>query len=469
MKLLYCFLLVAFTQQVAADSNDTTRQIGDLMLALHQRGQFNGSILVAVKDRIIFSSGFGLADVKTATPFVPNTISCLGSVTKQFTAMAVMMLAEEGKLQYDDPVGKYLSELPHCYDAVTIRHLLTQTSGIAEYSNIGVDHAGIKKSEILEALEKERSLRFTPGQKYEYTNSNYVLLAEVAGRIKGIPFGELVDDKIFKPLGMSNSFVHDRPEKKSVQRATGYDQFGKKDDYDSYSSGDGGIFSTVEDLFKWDQALYTDKLVSQKTLSEAFAPYPVREGTSTYGFGWNVAKDANSNKYVWHNGNTGGFRAHIQRRLADKITIIMLTNMGNSRRIEIANAIIDLMAGKPFSLPKVPVSQTMYNIIKQKGINQALAFYDSLHSAHDSVYDLGESELNTLGYEVLYGMRKIDDAISIFKLNTRMYPSSSNVFDSLGEAMMVKGDKQSAITNFKKALELDPSNQNSAMQLKKLE
>lgn len=469
MKILYCFLLVAFTLQAAADSNDTTQQIGDLVLALHQRGQFNGSILIAVKGRIVFSSGFGLADVKTAIPFGPSTISCLGSVTKQFTAMAVMMLAEEGKLQYDDPVGKYLSELPHCYDAVTIRHLLTQTSGIAEYSNIGVDHAGIRKSEILKALEKERSLRFTPGQKYEYTNSNYVLLAEVAERVNDIPFGDLVGDKIFKPLGMSSSFVHDRPEKKSVPRATGYDQFGKKDDYDSYSSGDGGIFSTVEDLFKWDQALYTNKLVSQATLSEAFTPYLVKEGTSTYGFGWNVAEDSNSNKYVWHNGNTGGFRAHIQRRLADKITIIMLTNMGNSRRIEIANAIVDLMAGKSFSLPKVPVSQTMYNIIKQEGIDQAIALYDSLRSANDSVYDLSESELNTLGYEVLYGMRRIDDAISVFELNTRMYPSSSNVFDSLGEAMMVKGDKQSAIRNFKKALELDPSNQNSAMQLKKLQ
>jgi CubicO group peptidase (beta-lactamase class C family) len=469
MKILYCFLLVVVTQQAAATSNDTTRQIGDLMLALHQRGQFNGSILVAVKGRIIFNRGFGLADVKTAMPFEPTTISCLGSVTKQFTAMAVMILAEENKVQYDDPVRKYIKELPDCYDPVTIRHLLTQTSGIAEYSNIGVDHAGIRKSQILKALEKERSLRFEPGQKYEYTNSNYVVLAEVAERINGMPFGDLVDAKIFRPLGMSNSFVHDRPEKKNLQRATGYDQFGKKDDYDSYSSGDGGIFSTVEDLFKWDQALYTGKLVSQATLSEAFTPYLVKDGTSTYGFGWNIAENSNSNKYVWHNGNTGGFRAHIQRRLADKITIIMLTNMGNSRRIEIANAIIDLMAGKPYSLPKVPVSQTMYNIIKQEGIDQAIALYDSLRSANDSIYDLSESELNTLGYEVLYGMRRIDDAISVFELNTRMYPSSSNVFDSLGEAMMVKGDKQSAIRNFKKALELDPSNQNSAMQLKKLQ
>ena len=216
---------------------------------------------------------------------------------------------------------KYLGKLPSCYEAVTIRHLLTLTSGVFDYDNIG-------KGRPDQLIARKSSLQFQPGQKYEYSNSNYVLLSIVIEKVSNESFPDFLQHRIFNPLGMTSTWAYTDRAKKLIPFASGYNQFGKEDDYKSTMFfGDGGLYSTVEDLFKWHRALYTDRLVKPTVLAEAFVPGVVKEGSTTYGFGWNISEDDHG-KYAWHTGNSAGFRAYIQHRLDDEIAIIILTNTG---------------------------------------------------------------------------------------------------------------------------------------------
>jgi len=229
--------------------------------------------------------------------------------------------------------------------------------------------------------------------------------------------------------------------------------------------GMGGMLSTVDDLLLWEESFYSEKLVRQSTLEEAFTPFSVREGTSTYGFGWNIAhKDGD--KYIWHTGNSDGFRAFIGRRLSEKTAVILLT-VGDSKRMEINDAIVAILHGNPYTLPKMPIVDKLYDQIIKRGIENGLAFYDSLKSQDFTNFDFGEGQLNSLGYKLL-SEAKNREAIEVFKLNTMAYPESSNVFDSLGEAYYTAGDIAAAINCYEKALELDPSNLSSINMMRKL-
>ena len=441
---------------------DTVTEIDKLMSGLYEQGDFNGSILVAQQDKIIYSKGFGMANFKTQEGFLPSTASCIASVTKQFTAMGIMMLAADGRIDYDDAVTKYITNLPSCYQPVTLRHILTNTSGVIDYDNLGDGRQD-------KLIARQRSLRFQPGLKYEYSNSNYVLLSLVIESVNGESFSDFLHKHIFSPLGMTNTFSYINVGNKLTKKAIGYNQFGKENDYESTSFfGDGGVYSTVEDLFKWHRALYTDKLLRQSTLAEAFVPGDVKEGSTTYGFGWNISVDEHG-KYVWHTGNTAGFRAYIQHRLDDETAIIILTNTGPSRRMEIAQAINHILHGEPYEPIKKSAAKKMYSVIKHDGIDSAMKFYYSIQqNGAQADYDLSETEFNLLGYELLNADEKVDEAIEIFKLNTQAFPASSNTFDSLGEAYLKKGDTKSAYVCYQRALEIDPGNLNAANMLKKI-
>ncbi|HVN93959.1 MAG TPA: serine hydrolase domain-containing protein [Terracidiphilus sp.] len=461
------FLLIGCIAAGAARASETAK-IDELMTTLSQRGQFNGAILVAVRGEVIYRKGFGKADFQTGANFTPDTSSNIGSLTKQFTAMAIMILAEQGKLNYDDPVSRFIPEFSHSahLSQITLRQLLNHTSGIPDYGDLGVDDSGLDPQGLIAALIKREDLLAKPGLAYRYSNPGYALLGIVVGRVSGMRFGDFLEREIFAPAGMINTFVYDRLAKKNAGSAVGYSQFGQADDGGPTAiPGDGGIYSTVNDLSKWDQALYTDKLVSQSTLAEAFTPGKVQNGTLTYGFGWNVAED-DGGKYLWHSGSNAGFRAFISRRLVDKVAVIILTNKGNSKRQEINAAIQNILADRPYVLPKQSGAEKLYEIIHESGIRAALEQYRTLKRSGD--FDLGESELNTLGYQLLYGDKRAADAVAIFKLNAIEHPVSSNAFDSLGEAYRVNGENNLAVISYRFAMLLDPSNGHSAAELKKL-
>jgi CubicO group peptidase (beta-lactamase class C family) len=456
--------------ELHAVSADRSAEIDKLMSTLYERGQFNGAILVAKQGEIIYRRGFGKANFQADTDFTPDTPSNIGSVTKQFTAMATMILADRNKLSYDAPVSKYIPEFsrsPH-FTKITLRELLTHTSGLLDYGDLGIDDSGLDQKGLIEALLKKEDSLANPGLKYRYSNPGYALLAIVVERVSGKRFAEFLEHEIFNPVGMSSTFVYDSPRKRTAGAAVGYSQFGQVDDGGPTAiPGDGGIYSTVDDLFKWDQALYTEKLVRKSTLGEAYTPGRVEEGNSAYGFGWNVVEQGGGNKYVWHQGSSAGFRAFIGRRLTDRVTVIMLTNKGNSKRLDINAAIQNILTNKPYALPKQSGAEKLHKAIHDSGIQAALKVYNALKDGNE--YDFGESELNTLGYQLLYGDKRVSDAVAVFKLNTTAYPGSSNAFDSLGEAYRSNGERNLAISSYKTAVKLDPANGHAVAMLRELE
>jgi CubicO group peptidase (beta-lactamase class C family) len=334
---------VATSAALAAQTSDPRgAHIASLMTELHRQRLFTGAVLVARRGVVVHQSAHGAADVTSGRPYTVGTRACLASVSKPITAVAVMMLAARGRVQYDQPMTRHLAGFTPEMGAVTLRHLLTHTSGIPDYPQLHVDRPGVTNLEILAALRKVPRPSFAPGEAYAYSNSGYVLLALVVESVAGVPFPRFLQTHIFDPLGMRDTFVLTDRAQKVGDVARGYDRAGQSDDFEGMATGESGVYSTVGDLLRFDQALYTDALVTQRALTAAFTPAGVRRGTTTYGLGWNITTDETGVR-VWHQGNTAGFRALLERRLRDRITTIMLANGGDTNRMAISDRIQRIM------------------------------------------------------------------------------------------------------------------------------
>jgi len=440
--------------------------IDALMTTLHGRGQFDGSILVARSGAILYRAGFGYADDSTREPFQPTTVSALASVSKGFTAMAVMMLAERGILDYDDPVSRFLPDLARYAPGVTVRHLLNHTSGIPDVGDLGIDHPGLTNAEVLATLARATPLTSPPATRYRYSNTGYVLLATIVERLSGQRMADFLAQHVFQPLGMSSTFVRDAIAPARASFAFAYDAFGLPAGDTNGTVGDGDVYSTVDDLYKWDRALAGSTLVRAGTLEAAFAP-PVLPGSpSTYGFGWN-ARVEHGERILWHTGSTGGYRAYIERRPDEQLLIAMLTNHGNTRRVDIANAIVHILRGEPFELPGRSIARRLYDGIAAEGIDASMRLYDSLRAGSAREYDFSEPELNTLGYKLL-GEDRVREAVRVFERNADAFPGSSNAFDSLGDAYAQAGERERAMASYARATALDAANSHAADALVRL-
>jgi CubicO group peptidase (beta-lactamase class C family) len=434
------FILLAFGI-TGAEGQTTTNRIDSLMNALSLREQFNGSIIVSIQGKTVYRNAFGTDTSRKK--FTPETISEIASVSKGFTAIAIMMLAEQGKLAYDDPIEKYLPELGPVSKDITIRHLLTHTSGLPDVGDLGIDNPKLSNAIAIEALQKMKANLHVPGQKYLYSNTGYLLLGSIVERVSKEKFSDFLHEHIFIPLGMSSTSLPGE------------------------AAGMGNILSNVDDLLKWEESFYTEKLVHKSSLETAFTPYPVKEGKSTYGFGWNITS-LNGEKFVWHTGSTNFFRAFIGRIIPERIAVIILTQSEeDSKRLEINEAIVNIIQGKPYLLPRMPIVKIVFNEIKKEGIDKGLSLYRNLKTNELANYDFSENQLNALGYKLL-GSKMNAEAVQIFELYTTEYPSSSNAFDSLGDAYKQSGDTTNAIRSYEKALQLDPTNLNSINMLKRL-
>jgi len=330
------FLLLS---AVAVFSQTSQSEKVDALMAQWSQGNTPGAAVIVIKDgAVVHKKGYGMADLESRTAISANTVFETASVSKQFTAMAVMMLAERGKLSYSDPLAKYFPELPSYAQQITIRHMLNHTSGLADYTiywkegpRLNKDTARHTPEDVLKFLAAQKNLDFAPGEKWRYSNSGYVLLTLIVAKVSGVPFAQFVKENIFTPLGMNDSFVYGEPKTPAPNRAIGYIQNGsgfKRADYNpnNFVIGDGGVHSTVEDMYKWDQALYTEKLVKAATLAEAFTSGTLNDGTKiNYGFGWGLGKYSGAS-FISHSGGTDGFVAHIGRFPAQRLTVILLSN-----------------------------------------------------------------------------------------------------------------------------------------------
>ncbi|MBS4537500.1 beta-lactamase family protein [Clostridium sp. D2Q-11] len=295
-------------------------------------GKTPGISIMAIKDKdIVYNEQFGLANLEYEIPMTTNTVFNIASITKQFTGMAIMILEERGLLKYEDMITDYFLELTN-YQGVKIRHLLNNTSGIENYYRIidrlGISPSNISNKEVFELLIKEKKLLFEPGSKFDYSNSNWVLLALLIKKITGVSYKEFIEKSIFNKLGMKNSIIFTKKQQIVKNRAYGY-RYEYKNIYcdyvESLTVGDGGIFTTIEDLYKWDQALYTEELVSKESIELSFTNGSV-DGEEAYGFGWSIGEDDSGTRKIWHTGLDAGFRSVITRYLDSKFTVIILSN-----------------------------------------------------------------------------------------------------------------------------------------------
>lgn len=323
-----------------------SEKVDELLSMLSDQGQFSGAVLIAENGKITLKKGYGPANRQTNQPIDENTIFELASVSKQFTAIGIVILKERGKLSYEDKVTKYFPELEE-FKSVTIRNLLNHTSGIPDYVNSNafssIDKSKINgNKEIIEFLAKNRlKLLFEPNTKYEYSNTGYVLLASIIEKISGQSFAKFLEKSIFKPLKMNRTFVYNRRLKprKIDNYAWGYgfskekEKFILPDDEVKYVIfldgivGDKNISSTVMDLFKWDQALRHGKLITKEGLNEVYTPPVLPEKPSAaYGFGWYVEKNKDYGEIVQHSGSLPGYKTYFERHLTNNKTIILLQN-----------------------------------------------------------------------------------------------------------------------------------------------
>lgn len=320
---------------------------------------FSGTVLIAADGKIVFEKSVGYANVEDKTRLTERSSFRLASVSKQFTAMGIMLLKEDGKLDYDDDITRHLPSLP--YKGVTIRHLLHHTGGLSDYMGLFAEHWDKKADAAAKTTAFNKDLvslysrhkpdpDFQPGEQYAYSNTGYVLLGSIIESASEKKIQEFYKSRIFEPLGMEDSFAFsvDENQFKPTSRVLGFQWKGDGNvandwNYLNGMVGDGGVYASARDLLKWDQALCGEKLVSKATLDEAFTSGKLNSGKETgYGFGWLVQRSKTDGLTVSHGGQWVGFRTSIQRQVDRKVTVIVLSNNSTSHLDSVLRAIDEL-------------------------------------------------------------------------------------------------------------------------------
>jgi CubicO group peptidase (beta-lactamase class C family) len=331
-------------------------KVEEYMDARVRRDHFGGSVLIARDGKVLFTKGYGLANIEHEVPNTPQTKFRLGSITKQFTAMAILILQERGKLKVEDKIKKYLPDAPKAWDEITIRHLLTHTSGIPNYTAYPEFLKTLPVRVTLKELIgkfRDKPLDFKPGEKFKYSNSGYVVLGQVIETAAGESYASFLSKAIFTPLGMKDT-GYDSLEPIIKHRASGYTRrlgilLSNCDYVDmSIPHAAGALYSTVEDLLKWDQALYAEKLVPGKSLEAMFTPVK-----DNYGYGWLIDRKHGRTRYA-HGGGIMGFVTIIERYPDPKLLVVALSNLENSPVGAIGNDLTAIALGDKYVIPREP-------------------------------------------------------------------------------------------------------------------
>ena len=460
--IVFIFVLYLLGCSTDNSSRDKVSKIDELMTTVYEYGQFNGSVLVAENGKVIYNKGFGFANMAWNIPNNSNTKFRIGSITKQFTSMVIMQLVDEGKIDLDGILSDYLPEYrKDTGEKITIHHLLTHTSGIPSYMGLpGFMSDSTRNHYQIDYMVKNfhsGDLEFEPGSKFNYINTGYYLLAVIIEKVTGKSFEENLQERILNPLQMNNSGI-DRNEEILKNRAAGYTKHLTGMVNSSYfympnALGAGNMYSTVEDLYLWDRALYSEKLLSKKYEDIMFTPF-----LNNYAYAWVVRTVAlgesnDSVQVILHDGGINGFYTIIIRLIQKEHLIVLFNNTGSANPVGMSKAIINVLYDKPYKLPKISIAELLGKTIMDIDVESAIEQYHELKTNQQDKYNFVENELNSLGYQLL-GIKKIKEAIEIFKLNVEEYPEVSNPYDSLGEAYMISGDKVLSDKYYAKSLEL---------------
>jgi len=459
----------AQTNSEASLKDALATRIDAYMRAAVAHDQFSGSILVARDGIPIVDTAYGMSSYELSVPNTPRTVFHVASITKQFTAMAIMQLRDRGKLNVGDPICNYLADCPDTWKPITIRHLLTQTSGIKNVSSLPEwdNDLSLKHYSRAEFIDLFRALpiEFVPGQKYSYSNSGYQLLALIIERLSGSSYEQFVKANIFAPLGMANSGFDDNRVVISGA-ATGYYSRGTAFITATYvdpttNYGDGGMVSTTGDLLRWDQALYTQKLVSSRSLQEVFTPYK-----NGYGYGWEIGTRFGK-MTVGHSGSNAGFSSYILRFPDDQLTVIVL---GNSDRMSAGKTAINLSAivlGEPDKMPTSQLRDELWDTMTRGGVAAATARFDRVRQETPTRTDANGDTLLEVGYDLI-AVRRLSEADAIFRFGLLRFPNLAYAWDGLADVAIARDDPATALSYFRRSLKLDPTNDYAVKGIAKL-
>lgn len=359
--LWFTVLVLAAASQLHAADRDHGKEIDSIFEALVAENAPGAAVLVLRDGHKEFQKGYGVSDPTSLSKIDSATNFRLASCSKQFTAMAVMLLVHDGRLRYEDRLTSFFPDFPEYGRAITIRNLLNHTSGLPDYEDLMTQSEPslpeheipqIQDEEVLQLLKAQTRSKFPPATKWEYSNSGYVVLGAMVAKISGKSFPEFLQERIFAPLGMSNTLAFVKGKNKIPHRSYGHSRQGqvwRQTDQSPTSAtlGDGGIYSSLDDLAKWDQALREHKILSEPEMAPAFRPVQVPGGAhepdgkpAEYGFGW-FLNPYKGQARMWHYGETVGFKTAIERFPKENLTVIILCNRTDLEPKDLALRVAD--------------------------------------------------------------------------------------------------------------------------------
>lgn len=457
-KYLCSLLVIAFTFTNLAAQDNKIKLIDKLMNSAHQAGIFNGSVLVAENNKIVYQSAFGFSDAKKVNKLTNDYRFNIGSIAKEFNGVAIMMLKEQGKIDLDDKVSKYLTDLPAWADKIKIKNLLQYTSGLPNinWNTIRSD------ADIFNDLKQVKQLNSEPGTVYDYNNTNVFLQRRIIEKITGVSFQKFVETKILPPCGMKDSIVDPDPKEKNIAVSFNNDYVENPKQFSYVMSG--WVSVTARDLLKWSQCVESGKLISRAGFKEILIPFLPNKQSS---LGGGKMEGESIVEHV-HQGSSSDFEALMYSAPSERISIILLTNNKNSKVYEIKDAVKSILKGEPYKTPKGSI---IFLLGKTDDLTaeKITKFYSDTKTAFPDKYDYNqESDFNLFGY-ALINKNRVEEAIKLFELNVKNFPDSANDYDSLGEAFFKQGNKKLALANYKKSFELNPQNTAAKEMVKKLE
>jgi CubicO group peptidase (beta-lactamase class C family) len=494
--LLSCF---SFAQPDAK----VVQKLDDYFTNLAKEGEINGGILVAENGKIVYEKSIGYADFEVKRLNTKDTEFHLASISKTFTAVAVLQLKEKGKLNLDDKFVKYFPDFP--YPEITLRHLLSHTSGLPDYElfdKLIEDNPQrvFENKDIIPTMKKAQTpLKFEPGEKWHYGNFNFALLALLVEKLSGQKFEDYLKKNIFEPAQMTRTYVKTALINPNATPNQAYNYFYpflfssefvsadknfsnaryKKHFYNMGFIGQGNVTSTTGDLLKFDQALYAGVLLKNETLEEAFTPTKLKSGennkipniggmgTAFNGLGWFIFEDTSAGKIVWHTGGKPGVVTIFLRNVAKKQTVVVLDNASSPGLYRKGMSAMNILNGKPILPVKKSLARIYGQMLIAKGADSAAVRLNELKADTEN-YNLLQDEFNNMAYEMMDN-NLMPAALETLKLNTFLFPGSDFVYESYGDALLRTGKREEAIAMFKKSLSINPENKYAIENLKKAE
>lgn len=482
MKTIIKFIiLIVLSQSAYAQISLTKEKLNkkiDNYLIQGVKNGFAGAVLIARNGEIILNKGYGLADREKQIPNTPTTIFSTGSVTKQFTATAILKLVEFNKLKLTDPISTFFEEVPNDKKEITIHQLLTHTAGLVDVIGDG-DFDYIPTHDFFKELF-DTKLRNVPGERHRYSNAGYSILARIIEIVSEQEYEDFLQQHIFKPAGMQQT-GYLLPQWDSKTLAHGYyrgvidvgtmiSRFKKAGDISWVLKGNGGIQSTQEDMFNWYKALKSNTVLSKSStelLTTSYVQEQPGSDESFYAYGWAIFNSNRNTKIVTHNGSNGIFFHEFMWLPEEDVVIIFSTN-GYSREIEITWALEKIVFDENY-FPK-PIQKSPYflvlDFIKNNEASQADALLNQIKQEYSDDFE-DTNVLNRIGYLLLENDKNSEWIIELFKLNVQLFPNNANLWDSLGDGYKNANDTEKAINAYKKALELDPTLSSSKTSLAK--